>query len=143
MTGRSAWRAISRTISSVKAPGCAETPANTVTLALRTTSRSEMSSPPESSRFELLLVLRSERLLAGANSLAAFDEEAEMIEGVDAAARLLFGQRLLPSWRRSADLMMPTPAEPEPNMAMVCSRSGMPVALTAASRVAVVTAAVP
>ena len=40
-------------------------------------------------------------------------------------------------------LTMPMPAAPEPNIAMVCSLSGTPVAWTAASSVAVVTAAVP
>ena len=37
MMGRSTWLAISRTISSVNAPVCAETPSRIVTLALRTT----------------------------------------------------------------------------------------------------------
>ena len=40
-------------------------------------------------------------------------------------------------------LAMPIPAEPNPKMAIFCCFSGMPVAFTAASMVAVVTAAVP
>ena len=43
----------------------------------------------------------------------------------------------------TSNSIMPMPAEPEPNMAMVCCLSGTPVALMAASSVAVVTAAVP
>ena len=39
--------------------------------------------------------------------------------------------------------MMPMPAEPAPYITIVCCDSGTPVAFTAASSVAVVTAAVP
>ena len=92
MTGRSMWRAISRTISSVNAPACAETPTSTVTLALRTTSSREMCASAGELPSGHVFAFAQQRLLAGANPLAAFDEQAIAIEGIDALARLLFGQ---------------------------------------------------
>src|ERR1700733_2939710 len=95
MTGCGVWRAISRTISSVNAPAWALTPASTVIPALRATSSNEIAPlldagdkfhPATSSR---------QRLLFGANSLPAFDDQAVAVEGKDALACLLFAQALL------------------------------------------------
>ena len=73
---------------------------------------------------------------------ASLHEKPVAVEAVDALAGLLLGQP--PSFISAISKSpMPMPAEPDPNMAMVCSFSGRPVARTAASSVPVVMAAVP
>ena len=76
------------------------------------------------------------------NALATLNQQPIAIKRIDARAGL-FSLSPCSCIVAMSRLMMPIPADPEPNMAIVCSASGTPVAFTAASSVAVVTAAVP
>ena len=94
MMGRLHWRAISRTISSVNAPAWAETPASTVTLALRTTSSREMDSELESCQPSMSGAGAGKGKLSFADALAALDHQAVAIEDIEALAGLLARQAL-------------------------------------------------
>ena len=114
-----------------------------MTLALRTTSsKRDVSARRRASSRQRLRACAQERFLAGAHSLAAFDEQAVAIEGIDALARLLFGEAFFfHGGDEQIDDADACRAGAEHGDGLLLS--GTPVAWTAASRVAVVTAAVP
>ena len=95
ITGCGVWRAISRTISSVNAPGCALTPASTVMpriahhIAAAKYARCALA-PKASIRRRPRAC--AQRVAARGESLAAFHQQAKTVEGVNAPARLLFAQ---------------------------------------------------
>ena len=111
--------------------------------ALRTTSSSEMLPESGAVSFHPATSSRLRRNSACPDFIPSQPSMSRpRVEGVNPFARL-FSVKPSLFHRRDEKIDDADASRSVPNIAMVCSRSGMPVAYTAASNVAVVTAAVP